>query len=534
MKGNFIKTIFIVFIVIILIGTIYLSFFKKEKPEEVGEFHPTNHPQTIVANNIRIGMIEFDNMNPILSNNKNVQDISRLLFDPLFTLTEDFQLQPALATEYSMLDEKTYLIKLRENVKWQDGNLLDTSDVIFTIDMLKKEENHSVYSHNVENIIEVEKIDESIVKITLNEAVPYFEYNLIFPIVSSKYFNEENFRLESTNLKPVGTGMFYVADYANDTILLKKNENAWNKQTMKLDEISLKLYDSLSSALNAFKTEEIDMFTTSNRRIDDYLKNINYQKQTYINRNYDYLVLNCKNAVLENQEVRKAIHSAINKEEIIKEVYDNQYKRSNFPLDFGSYAYDANNSTIVFDENTAKRLLMDQGWKYTSKKWRRTVKHKYLTLELKLLVSKDNGNLVKVAKKIKDQLERVGIRVTVNEATSKQYDTAIKNKQYDMVLISSHYSYSPSLNKYFQENNAANYENEEMKNLKNQMEDLKDKNELKQIVSKMVEIYNEEVPYISLYYNTNTMLYTPHLKGSIKPNSYNLFYGIETWYRQYD
>ena len=29
--------------------------------------------------------IEFDNINPIISNNKNVQDISRLIFDSLFT-----------------------------------------------------------------------------------------------------------------------------------------------------------------------------------------------------------------------------------------------------------------------------------------------------------------------------------------------------------------------------------------------------------------------------------------------------------------
>ena len=49
-----------------------------------------------------------------------------------------------------------------------------------------------------------------------------------------------------------------------------------------------------------------------------------------------------------------------------------------------------------------------------------------------------------------------------------------------------------------------------------------------------MEIYNDEVPYISLYYNTNAFIYTNNLKGNINPNSYNIFYGIEDWYREYE
>ena len=49
--------------------------------------------------------IEFDNINPILSNNKNVQDISRLIFEPLFTLTQDYKIEGVLAKECSKIDE---------------------------------------------------------------------------------------------------------------------------------------------------------------------------------------------------------------------------------------------------------------------------------------------------------------------------------------------------------------------------------------------------------------------------------------------
>ena len=533
MRDHSLKIIFILLIIGLIIGAIYMNLSQTDTKNELEKISSSNKAETIISNNIRIGIIEFDNMNPILSNNKNVQDISRLIFDPLFTLTEDYQLKEALATECSKLDNKTYLIKLRENVKWQDGNKFDASDVIFTINMLKNEENHSIYAYNVAHISSTEKIDEYTLKIITDQEISYFEYNLIFPIVSSHYFSQENFALESKNIKPVGTGLFYISEVENNRILLKQNVNGWNNQIMKLDSITLNLCDSLSNAINLFKAGEIDLFTTSNTGIEEYLKNINYNKQQYINRNYDYLTLNCNNRVLANTEVRQAINYAINKEEIVKEVYNGKYQISNFPLDFGSYAYPSSNSAISYNKNTAKKILVDAGWKYSSQKWRKTVNYRYLSIDLKLVVNKASSNMVKVANKIKKQLESVGIRITVVSATQKQYNQYLKNKNYDIILIDSNYGYSPSLDKYFQKSNMANYENDEIRNLLKAAKEITDANGLKQNYAQIMEIYHNDVPYISLYYNTNTLIYSNNLKGSIHPNSYNLFYNIESWYREY-
>ena len=534
MKGISLKTIFIILIFILVLWAIWKNLFNNDRTDalEAQVIHQSTN-ETIVSNNIRIGVIELDNMNPIISNNKNVQDISRLIFEPLFTLTQDYKLTDGLAKEWSKLDDVTYLIKLKEDVKWQDGNKFDVSDVIFTIDMLKKKENNSTYYYNVKDINSVEEIDEYTLKITIDEQIPYFEYNFIFPIVSSKYFTEENFLSESKNIKPVGTGKFYISDVTNNSILLKKSVNKLTDGNIKLDTITLNLYDSLSSAINAFKFGEIDIFTTSNVVIEDYVKNTNYNKIEYINRNYNYISLNCENTVLENKEVRQAINSAINKEEIIKKLYNSKYRISNFPIDFGSYAYDSNNTIISSDKNIAKRLLVDNGWKYSSKKWRKTVNYRYLKIELDLVVNKTEKNLVKVANQIKEQLESVGIRINLVEATQEQYNSYLKNKNYDMILSSASYSYSPSLNKYFKDDNIANYKNDEVTSLLNEIKNITDENELKQKYTRITEIYNDEVPYISLYFDTNTMIYSTNLKGNIAPNSYNLFYNIETWYREY-
>ena len=534
MKGVSLKTIFIILIVILILFAIYNNIFRKDKSNiEEAEILEENIAETILSDNIRIGIIELDNINPIISNNKNVQDISRLIFDPLFTVTKEYKLESVLAEECTKLDNTTYLIKLKEDIKWQDGNKFDSSDVIFTMNMIKDKEVNSTYYYNVKDINSIEEIDEYTIKITIDEEIPYFEYNLIFPIVSSKYFDEENFLTESKNIKPVGTGKFYISEATNNSILLKKSVNKFNDNNIQLDTITLNLYDSLSSTINAFKAKEIDLFTTSNLEIDKYLKNTTYNKIEYINRNYSYISLNCKNRILSNIEVRQAINSAIDKEDVIKKVYNSIYKVSNFPLDFGSYAYDSNNPIMAYDQNVAKRLLVDNGWKYSSKKWRKTVNYRYLNLELDLVVNKNEKDLVKVANRIKEQLESVGIRINVVEATQNQYNRYLKNKNYDIILLTSSYSYSPSINKYFKDDNIANYKNEEITNLLNEITNTTDENEVKQKYTRITEIYNNEVPYISLFFDTNTLIYSTSLKGNINPNSYNLFYEIESWYREY-
>ena len=276
MKEKHFRIIFIVLVVFLLLAAIYIYVFKQsEKTIEASKVN-SYKKESLISNDVRIGIIDFDNINPILSNNKNVQDISRLIFDPLFTLTENYKLEGVLAKEWSKIRDKTYIIKLNENILWHDGNKFDSTDVIFTINMLKELKENSIYYHNVKDILKVQMIDEYTIKIITDSNISYFEYNLIFPIISSKYFDEEELKKTSKNIKSVGTGMFYISDINNKSILLKKNLRNSKTENLKIETISLKLYSSLSTVIEAFKSYEIDMFTTANKNVEEYLKNTKY------------------------------------------------------------------------------------------------------------------------------------------------------------------------------------------------------------------------------------------------------------------
>lgn len=528
MKKATSKIVIAIIMIIIIIYTIYNIIIRIDRRPE-NNFSKLEK-EKVISTNIRVGVINFDTINPIVSENTNVQNISRLIFEPLIELTEDFRTKPCLSTEWTRLNKVTYLIKLREDVKWQDGRMFNCDDVIFTINTLKNMKESSIYYSNVKDIKQIKKIDEYTLQIITKEEILYFEYNLIFPIMSSRYSDKENQYFNEKNTQVIGTGKYYISDYDKDKIILKRNISWWENKNLKLDTITVNLYKNLSEALKDFEQLNVDLIMSSNIEIEKYIENLKCNTIYYPGRNYDYIAINCTNNVLKNIEVRQAIQSAINKEDIINRVYNGKYILSNFPLDFGSYLYTKNENKIEYNKEKSKEILEKQNWKYSNNIWKKGNE----VIELELLVNKDDEAMVKVSEVIKEQLEEVGIKIKIIIEPKKEYNELIKNGKYDLVITGKNYGYSPSINSYFEEKNIAKYNNKDILNIIKNIETNAEENINRKYLSEIINIYNEEVPYISLYYNSNAIIYSQNLKGEIKPNSYNVFYNIENWYREYD
>ena len=171
-----------------------------------------------------------------------------------------------LAKEIAKSDATTYVVKLNENVSWSDGSTLTAKDVQFTIDKIK-ENKSSVYGENVARIKSVEVIDYTTLKIFLDKEVPFFEYNLTFPIISYNQYNEKDLKEDI----PISTGMYKITSLNGDKIELVKNEKWRNINTInpKIDKITVNLYKSAGEIFNAFKLENVDIVNTSKTNIED-------------------------------------------------------------------------------------------------------------------------------------------------------------------------------------------------------------------------------------------------------------------------
>jgi len=531
LKNNFLKYIIIAIILMVVYFVIY-NIYSSNKNEDTKGVQNTDYNESQVIENMRLAISEFDTMNPILSNNKNVQDVSKLIFDSLLTFTEDFKLQNSLAEEWSKVGNTTYVIKLKSGIKWSDGSEFSAYDVLFTIDRLK--EVPSIYSYNVQYVIGAEVIDNNTIKIELDREIPFFEYNLIFPILSKNYYEGEDFINTAKNQTTIGTGIYYIHGIENSTITLKLNEHyREEKKKYKIKEIYINLYNSMGEVYNAFKLGNIDLINTNVTNIEDYIGTIGFARKEYKARQFDYLALNCNDNILSNKIVRQAIMYGIDKNYIVANVYNNKYQTSEFPLDFGSFLYNGEKSSWSYNPDKIKEILTNDGWELKNNVWQKRINYRTTKLSFNLSVKAGDANRVRVAELIKEMLEANGIQINIVKLSDNNYTANLNNKNYDIILTGINVFASPNLTTYLGADNKANYINDEILNLQNDLKNITDENILKEKYNRILEIYNDEVPYIGLYNSLGTVIYSNNLIADISPNWYNIFYNIKNWIRQW-
>ena len=177
------KYIFIIFIIAIIVAVVYKI---NQDEETIPEEPTTSTVEEEIVKEVIFGVAEFDTMNPILSQNKYIQEISKIIYEPLLELDEEYKLQKCLAEDWAKTSETTYLIKIKDDIKWSDGTGLMVEDAIFTIQTLKQVP--SIYASNVQNIINVEKVADDTVQITIDREIPFLTL-----ICLALFPNENNF-----------------------------------------------------------------------------------------------------------------------------------------------------------------------------------------------------------------------------------------------------------------------------------------------------------------------------------------------------
>ncbi len=526
-NNNFFKYIFAIVVVFLILYTVYVIVQNKTDTSDV------NPDQTSTLTNIqtdlRLAISQLDTINPLKTNNKDVQEITKIIYDPLVTLNENYKLEYCLAEEIAKSDDLTYVVKLRKGVLWQDDTNFTADDVKFTIELIQNGVS-PIYTENVKYITEIQIIDSNTIKLILSTPVPFFEYNLTFPIMCKKYYADEDFALSDKT--PIGTGMFKISEFSSNVIKLLPNETYWNVNRKPMaTEININLYNTLGECYSAFKNGEVDVLTANVIDIENYIGNLGYNKIEYKSRDYDFLVFNTSNELLSDPAVRKAISLSIDKNALVASCLGKGYTPSNFSLDMGNWLY-TKDLTVNIDTEQAAQILNNAGWERTSNSWQKRLEGKVQKLAFSITVNTNNEARVAVAENIRDQLANFAIPVTISYMSFENYKEAINNKNFETAISGLRLGYSPNLATFFGEGNIANYNNDEVFEIMNIVSNTTDEKILYEKYARLYDIYLEEVPYIGLYRNTDIIVYNQSLVGNITANCFNIFHNIEKWYRR--
>lgn len=248
--------------------------FSADVPSDV-KLHPT---QKLVKNN----GAEPQSLDPHKIQGVPESNIARDQFEGLTIANLDGEIIPGVAESWENDDGKVWRFKLRKDAKWSNGEPVTAQDFVYSWQRLVDPNTASPYASyleyaHVENVTDiingqklptelgVKAVGDDIFEVTLTESIPYLD-KLVGHIVLAPVHRAtvEKFGNQWTNSKNfVGNGAYKLKDWVvNERIVLERNPEYWNNDKTVIEEVTLLAITSENSAVNRYRSGEIDMTLT--------------------------------------------------------------------------------------------------------------------------------------------------------------------------------------------------------------------------------------------------------------------------------
>jgi len=296
---------------------------------------------------------------------------NELIYDSLLQWDKNLTIQPALAESYTTPDNLTYIFKLRQGVKFHNGNELTGDDVKYSFDLIRNPPPPGSVSSlgQVPAIASVDVVDKYTVRFTMKKPdasmlgfLAWGRYSGIAPVDMYRQINPVT--------QGIGTGPMKLVEYIpNDHLSFTRFADHWNKPLPYLDQILMKVLPDEQARVAALRSGAVDGATLSadSARVLGGDKSLVVLKGlTAAFREIQFTIKPGENKPWADKRVRQAISHAINRQDIIDKVYAGDGKYSGFiPPGYGKYPIadaDLVSNYLKFDLNKAKQLMSDAGF----------------------------------------------------------------------------------------------------------------------------------------------------------------------------
>lgn len=347
-------------------------------------------------------------------------------------------------------DKKTYTFKLRD-AKWSDGKPVTAHDFEYAWKRALDPKTASEYAYilypvkNAEAFnmgkakaddVGVKALDDKTLQVTLEQPIPYFLDLLTFPTylpqrqdIVEKF--GEKYALEAKNM--VYDGPFVLTSWVhNQSFSVKKNDNYWDKNTVKLQQVNWQIVKDGGTQINLYNTGKLD-FTYLPTEFTAKYKN-NKDVFNIKESSSWYLEMNQTEKLFQNSKIREAIGLAIDKKTLTDKVEQNgsipaggivppSIKASGFD-DKKKYR-EVNQDKVQYDPAKAKQL------------WQEGLKELGMTQDQVPpihILGDDTTGAKKDLAYLQDQLQRnLGAKIVIDSVPFKERLERGKHQQFDLL-----------------------------------------------------------------------------------------------------
>jgi len=275
--------------------------------------------------------------------------------------------------------------RLRPNVKFHDGHILDANDVKFTYEAIVNPKNLSPRVADYEPVKRVEVIDPLTVRIIYKRLYSPALGTWAMGILPEHLLNDEalgneakragkepkkfSLRQSSFNRHPIGCGPFVFREWKSDQyITMDRFDEYWEGPPNYKRYIYRVIPDLLTQEME-FYAGTVDSYGVQPHQVQRLKGNPQYQSFSGPSFGYTYIGYNMRRKPFDDPRVRMALSMAIDVDKIIQYVLYGQGERITGPFVKQTDYYNQRVKTIPYDPKGALRLLEEVGWKRNKEGW---------------------------------------------------------------------------------------------------------------------------------------------------------------------
>lgn len=357
-------------------------------------------------------------LDPHATNDQPSSRVSKQIYDTLILQTEELDLVPSLATEWEQVDDTTFEFKLREGVMFQNGEELKASDVKFTLERALES---TFIGHIVGAISDVEVVDDYTVRISTAQPFAPLLTHLAHPataILNEKAVTEGG---EDYGQNPVGTGPFkFVSWTTGDSIVIERFDDYWGDPAV-VKEVTFKVIPDNSVRTIQLETAELDIaYDIQPSDVERVENDPNLVLQRDANLSTAYIGFNADKEPFDDVRVRQAINYALDMNAVVEAVYSGVGSPAKGPLGPNVFGANLDLEEYALNVELAQELLAEAGYAdgFSTTLW-----------------TNENQQRIDIATIVQNQLEVVGIEVTVEILEWGQYLQDTAAGAHDMFIL---------------------------------------------------------------------------------------------------
>lgn len=332
---------------------------------------------------------EPGSLDPALATGTHDSWVLQHSFEGLMKYDKDGNIVPGMAADHPTISEDglTYTFKLREGLKWSNGDPLTAKDFEFSWKRLADPETASDYAFQMEYLkngtevvsgeldkeeLGVKALDDLTLEVQLNYIAPFFEslaaFYSLYPV--NEKVVTENPKWAQNGENYVSNGAFTLTNWEHDSkIQIVKNENYYDADKVKIDGIDFDIIDDKNTEWAKYDSGELDLVVApQNDVVSKMIKEDNKELVMGSRLSVEFYFFNLQEKPFNNVKVRQGLSMSVDRDIITNNVRQMGDTIAEGIVPFGfvdenGVDFRESNGNLVKEDVTEAKKLFEEGLK---------------------------------------------------------------------------------------------------------------------------------------------------------------------------